>query len=79
MFDNTMRLPKPLKTSQRLIDSPFQQADGAFKGGERRSTAQKGGAHAPHENPIQQRETPRGTLRQFLASPQEQSRINIKM
>ena len=39
--------PKPLKTSRRLIDSAFQQADEAFKGAERRPTAQKGGAYAP--------------------------------
>jgi len=36
MFDNAKdagsRLPKPLKTSRRLIDSVFQQADEAFKG-----------------------------------------------
>ena len=29
------------------MDSVFQQADEAFKGAERRPTAQKGGAHAP--------------------------------
>ena len=36
MFDNAKdsgsRLPKPLKTTRRLIDSPFQQAHKAFKG-----------------------------------------------
>ncbi len=36
MFDNAKdsgsRLPKPLKTSRRLIDSIFQQSDEAFKG-----------------------------------------------
>ena len=36
MFDNAkvsgLRLPKPLKTSRRLIDSPFQETDEAFKG-----------------------------------------------
>ena len=37
----------PLKTSRRLIDRAFQQADKALKGAERRPTAQKGGAHAP--------------------------------
>ena len=67
----------PLENSLRLIDSAFQQADEAFKGAERRPTAQKGGAHPP-KNPIQQRDAPHGTLRQFLASPQEHSRINIK-
>jgi len=42
--------PKPLKTSRRLIDSPFQQADEAFKGAERRPTAQKrGSARSPRE------------------------------
>lgn len=29
------------------MDSAFQEADEAFKGAERRPTAQKGGAHAP--------------------------------
>ena len=51
MFDNAKdsgsRLPKPLKTSQHLIDSVFQKADEALKGAESRPTAQKGGAHAP--------------------------------
>ena len=57
MFDNAKdsgsRLPKPLKTSRRLIDSAFLQAFEAFKGAERRPTAQKGGAHAPPKSEVE--------------------------
>jgi len=55
MFDNAKdsgsRLPKPLKTTRRLIDSPFQQADEALKCAERRQTVQKrGSARTPEYN-----------------------------
>ena len=60
------------------MDSVFQEADEALKAGKGARRRGKG-ERTPPQNPIQQRETPRGTLRQFLASPQEHSRINIKM
>jgi len=54
MFDNAKdsgsRLPKPLKTSRRLIDSIFQQSDEAIMASKGLNGAKRGSARTPKYN-----------------------------